>query len=96
MLVTLNGMGFIQSNGGQLILIDSSHLPGTLIRLFGEGVSFTSHKTGNQIKICKTLSVYIVVPISLARKGQVSCSQPAPTASEPTTQACLTISGNYC
>lgn len=77
MLVTLNGMGFIQSNGGQLILIDSSHLLGTLIRLFGEGVSFTSHKTGNQIKICKTLSVYIIVPISLARK--VKCrvhSQP--------------------
>lgn len=82
MLVALNGRGFIQSNGGRLILIDSSRMPGTLIRLFGKGVSFTSHKTGNQIKICKTLSVYIVVPISLPRKSQVWCSQLAPTASE--------------
>ena len=55
MLVKPNRMEFIESNGGQLTLIDSWCMPGNLFKLFGNSVSFTSHKATSQIKVGKTL-----------------------------------------
>lgn len=84
MLVRQNEMGFIQSNGRQLILINSWCLPATLFRLFANSVAFTSHKTGNQIKICKTYE-YILMSIFSCIKRQCRIRS----------QDFLTISGNY-
>lgn len=45
MLVRLNGVGFIQSNGRQLIFINSCCMSATtLFRRFGNSVTLTSHK----------------------------------------------------